>query len=135
MGNNVSAKLCYCLEPWEEGEEPYKVTEDDDKEEVDSDEWLVRASGAELPDKASESFFQACWEHEQKLPVAIKNYGHYRYPQSVLCARLENDDDDTLDLVAMAAKEPELRAALETFCKSANIPCTDPGWRIISFYG
>lgn len=135
MGTRVSAKLCYCLEPWEEGEEPYTVTEDDDKDEEDSEEWLVRASGAELPDKSSKEYIPTVWKLERGLPVTIENYGHYEYPQSVLCARLEHDDDDTLDLAAMAAKEPELRAALEAFCKSANIPCTDPGWRIISFYG
>lgn len=133
MGCSVSAKLCYCLEPWEEGEEPYLVTEDDDKEEVDSDEWLVQSSGAFLPAKGSENYLPTVWRLERSLPVTIENYGHYRAPQSVLCARLEHDD--TLDLAAMVAKEPELRAALEAFCKSANIPCTDPGWRIISFYG
>jgi len=133
MGYSVSAKLCYCLEPWEEGEEPYLVTEEDDEAEVDSAEWLVRASGAELPDKSSEEYLPTVWKLERSLPVTIENYGHYKYAQSVLCARIEHDD--TLDLVAMAAKEPELRAALEAFCKSANIPCTDPGWRITSFYG
>lgn len=133
MGNSVSAKLCYCLEPWEEGEEPFR---DEDGEVGDSSEWLVRSSSLGLPEESlgEEEYCTAFWKRELELPITLELEGHYESSRYALCARLEHDDD-TLDLAALVAKEPELHAALEAFCKSANIPCTNPGWRVISFYG
>lgn len=126
MGSSIHAHLCYCLEPWESG----ALWGD---EETDREFWLAAQYGATLPQKDDPDFWPRVWELERTLPVTIQDTGTYQYSEPVLCARRQ--DEDRIDPTAMAEEEPALHAALLAFCERAGIPLTNPGWRIVAFYG